>query len=179
MDDKLKLAQTEQLGRLVELCGNAIELTRGRKRDPKDIHEVIRALQGFKDKSSNYHICSCGHPHYERWGGLSKNAVTQICELRPGLAVRFNYNSQMLWESAILDYPYFKEGSWLVKMRHFMSESISAHGRGDEDEVEYLKFDNYQSGVMVRDGNNWLSYSVDRIPPKHECPHSKYLRNAD
>jgi|SRR3989344_1225707 len=173
MDDRMKLAQTEQLGRLIELCGNAVELTRGRKRDPQDIHEVVKVLQSFKDKSGHYHICSCGYPHYERWSGLSKNSIVQICDLRPGLVVEFRYNSEILWESLVRDYPSFKDGFWRIEMRHFMSQSISAYGRGDEDMVEILKFDNYANGVMVRDGNNWLSYATAKIPPKHDCSHNR------
>ena len=173
MEDQQKLAQTEQLGRLIELCGNAIELTRGRKRDPLHIHRVIQALQDFKDKSGDYHICSCGYPHYERYNGISKQLVLQICELKPGLMLNFRYHSEVLWESLVRDLPYFKEGYWQVKMRHFMSKSIAAGGRADEDMVEVLEFDKYAEGVTVRGGNNWLSYSSAPISTRHDCLHNR------
>ncbi len=42
-------ADTGQLGRLIELCGNAIKLMRSKSRSPKQVEKVISALQEFKD----------------------------------------------------------------------------------------------------------------------------------
>ena len=99
MIGKSALANTEQLGRLIKLCANAIELTQDNKRDPLHVYEAIRALQKLKDKRS--HICSCGYPHYEKsieWIGSQSyynNAIKQLCQFRPNTLICIHYHSEI------------------------------------------------------------------------------------
>ena len=74
-------AHTRRLGRLISLCGNAIELARHNKRESDQVEILISALQEFKDAKA-YHpgrfgnrcagcggyidegdFCPCGHDH--------------------------------------------------------------------------------------------------------------------
>src|SRR5438094_88800 len=114
-----KFANTEQLGRLIELCGNTIELTRGDKRDPQDVYKVVKALQKFKDQAHHYHICSCGYPHYSRTlnnsAGYFRNAIMQLCQLNVGLDVLYRYRSEILYSDCITRAPFFENGYWYIK----------------------------------------------------------------
>lgn len=104
-----------QIGRLIALCGSALELAHERNREPGDIHRLIEALQRFKDQSE-YHICSCGYPHYKGPNRPPiKNAVTQLCQLRAGVEIRPSYMLSGKW--VVVTEPFFRDGDWIVQMK--------------------------------------------------------------
>jgi hypothetical protein len=80
-------ANTDQIGRLIHLCGQAIKLAQGGNRTPEQIEELIQALQNFKEIPSakpkypgrngnrcnecggtidEGGICNCGWDHFNQ-----------------------------------------------------------------------------------------------------------------
>ncbi len=168
---KAELANTEQLGRLIKLCANAIELAQSNKRDPQHVHEAIRALQKLKDTTS--HICSCGYPHYERIvrnGSQSyyNYAIKQLCQLRAGISINVRYHSDNLYTAVVASAPYFnlKKHCWVVELLYPETMSRNVESRVVRGEFGLV----IDSPYGIISCENWFSFVYEKIE-LHTCNH--------
>lgn len=127
----VRVASTDQLGRLIVLAGSAIDLMREGNRSSEQTDALLNALQTFKDpnRTPKPTIGCCGYPHYDdpKRPNFGPNQVRYLCQLKPKMRVKKYYQSNLKEEYEILTYPK-RDGyidSWKVRVRGIYNNLIT------------------------------------------------------
>lgn len=113
----VKVASTDQLGRLIVLAGSAIDLAREGNRSAEQTDALLDALQKFKDPNRTLKptIGYCGYPHYDdpKRPNFGPHQVRYLCQFYPGLMIlKHNARYGILGEYEVVSYPYKKGGKY-------------------------------------------------------------------